>query len=92
VLIDYKTKYKAKFNEEPSTFGGHAYDAITIVTEAIKAAKSTDRKKVRDAIENLKGIPGTAGVFNFSAEDHNGLDMNSFAMFIVKNGKFEIYQ
>ena len=46
-----------------STFGGYAYDAVLILVEAIKKAKSTDKEKVRDAIENLKGIVGTAGVF-----------------------------
>ncbi|MBN2545084.1 MAG: ABC transporter substrate-binding protein, partial [Spirochaetes bacterium] len=92
LLVDYVTKYKAKFNEEPSTFGGHAYDALNIVVEAIKIAKSTDRAKVRDAIETINNFPGTAGVFNFTAEDHNGLDMDSFKMFIVKDGKFELYE
>ena len=43
---------------------------------------------MRDAIENLKGFVGTAGIFNFSQEDHNGLDMSSFEMLTVKDGKF----
>ena len=46
----------------------------------------TDKDKVRDAIESLKGLVGTAGVFNFSPEDHNGLTMDSFEMLTVKNG------
>jgi len=33
---------------------------------------------------------GTAGIFNFSAQDHNGLDINSFEMLTVKKGKFVI--
>ncbi len=51
----------------------------------------TDKEKVRDAIENLQGVAGTAGIFNFSAEDHNGLDINSFEMLTVQDGKFAIY-
>ena len=51
-----------------STFGGHAYDAFLILTEAVKSAGSVDRGKVRDAIEGLKGLPGTAGIFNFSPD------------------------
>jgi branched-chain amino acid transport system substrate-binding protein len=32
------------------------------------------------------------GVFSFSPEDHNGLDIDSFAMMTVKDGKFILYQ
>ena len=74
-----------------STFGGHAYDALLVLTEAIKKAGSADREKVRDAIENLKGFVGTAGVFNFSPTDHNGLDLDAFEMLTVKNGKFVLH-
>ena len=28
VLVSYKTAYMKLFNEEPSTFGGHAYDSF----------------------------------------------------------------
>lgn len=92
VLVEYAKNYREKFKEEPSTFGGHAYDALMLVVEAIKKSKSLDRDKIRDALENIKNFAGTAGVFNFSPEDHNGLDITAFAMFIVKNGKFEIYE
>jgi len=88
LLLDYKRQYESKFKEDVSTFGGHAYDAFTILAEAIKRAGSTDKDKVRQAIENLRGFAGTAGIFNFSAADHNGLDMSSFEMLTVKNGKF----
>ena len=71
-----------------STFGGHAYDAVLILVDGIKKAKSTDKEKVRDAIENIKGLVGTAGVFNFSSQDHNGLGMDAFEMLTVKDGKF----
>jgi branched-chain amino acid transport system substrate-binding protein len=92
VLADYKKDYEAKYKDDVSTFGGHAYDAITIIVEAIKKAGSADSEKVRDAIENLKGFVGTAGIFNFSPEDHTGLDLNAFEMLVVKDGKFTIYK
>ena len=88
VLMSYKSDYEKKFGEDASTFGGHAYDALMIFVEAVKAAKSTDKDAVRNAIENLKGFRGTGGVFNFSAEDHNGLAIDSFEMLTVKDGKF----
>lgn len=90
VLFDYKKGYETKFKEDASTFGGHAYDALMILEGAVEKA-GADKDKVRDAIENMKGFVGTGGVFNFSAEDHNGLAMDSFEMLTVKNGKFVVY-
>ena len=91
VLVDYKKKYEAKFKEDVSTFGGHAYDAFLILTKAIEKA-GADKEKVRTAIETTRGLVGTAGVFNFSAEDHNGLDKNAFEMLTVKDGKFVVLE
>ena len=91
VLMKYKKDYELKCHgEECSTFGGHAYDAMLILTRGIEKANSTDKEAVRSAIEGLKGVVGTAGVFNFSPEDHNGLDITSFEMLTVKKGKFAL--
>jgi len=89
VLEKYKKDYETKYKEDASTFGGHAYDAFMILVKAIETA-GTDKEKVRDAIENMKGFVGTGGVFNFSAQDHNGLSIDSFEMLTVKNGKFAV--
>jgi len=40
----------------------------------------------------MKNVIGTAGVFNFSPTDHNGLDIESFAMLTVKDGKFSLLE
>jgi branched-chain amino acid transport system substrate-binding protein len=87
VLLKYKKDYEAMYKEDASTFGGHAYDAFAILAEAIRKA-GTDSEKLRSTIENMKGLVGTGGIFNFSPSDHNGLNMDSFVMLTVKNGKF----
>jgi branched-chain amino acid transport system substrate-binding protein len=91
IVVAYKNAYESKFKEDVSTFGGHGYDALMILTKAIQTA-GTDREKVRSAIENLKGFVGTAGIFNLSPTDHNGLDIDAFAMLTVKNGKFALLE
>jgi branched-chain amino acid transport system substrate-binding protein len=91
VVVAYKNAYESKFKEDVSTFGGHGYDALMILTKAIQTA-GTDREKVRSAIENLKGFVGTAGIFNLSPTDHNGLDIDAFAILTVKNGKFALLE
>ncbi|MCA1764703.1 MAG: ABC transporter substrate-binding protein [Desulfobulbaceae bacterium] len=91
LLLEYTETYEGKYNEPVSTFGGHAYDAFKILSAAISVA-GPDAAKARDAIENLKNFPGTGGVFNFSPADHNGLDIDAFAMWTVKDGKFAPYE
>jgi branched-chain amino acid transport system substrate-binding protein len=91
LLLKYKKDYAAVAGgEEASTFGGHAYDAFTLLVKAIEIG-GPDKEKARTALENLKGFVGTAGVFNFSPEDHNGLGMDAFELLTVnKNCKFEL--
>ncbi len=91
VLLQYIADYESKFNEPVSTFGGHAYDAFKILCRAIGEV-GPDKEKVRDAIENMQNFVGTGGVFNFSRTDHNGLDIDAFAMWTVKDGKFVLYK
>ena len=91
LLVKYIKDYEGKYKETASTFGGHGYDAFLILKTAIEAAGSTDKEKVRAAIENIKNMPGTGGVYSFSAADHNGLTMDAFEMMTVKDGKFVPY-
>ncbi len=91
LLAKYKKDYEEKFKTDVSTFGGHGYDAFMLVVEALKAV-GPDSAKIRDYMENKKGFVGTAGIFNYSAEDHCGLDKNSFEMLTVKSGKIVVAQ
>ena len=86
-LVSYRSAYMAKFGEEPSTFGGHAGDCFSIIAQAVTKV-GTDRNKVRDYIEGIKGFVGISGVFSFSPSDHNGLAMEALEMLTVKNGRF----
>ncbi len=92
LLVSYKKSYESRFKEDVSTFGGHAYDAMKILEQAIKAVGAPDKEKVRSTIENMKGLVGTAGVFNFSPTDHNGLGLDAFEMLTVKDGKFAVLE
>ncbi len=91
LLLDYTADYEAKFGGVASTFGGHAYDAMYMVVDALKAV-GDDPAKLRGHIEQMQGFHGTAGTFNMSPEDHNGLTKDAFEMIQVKDGKFVLYQ
>ncbi len=90
LLKKYTQDYEARYKSEPGTFGGHAYDSIMMIVEALKKV-GPDKKKMRDYIEkNIKKWPGTGGIFTMSPEDHCGLDKTAFEMVVVKNGDWEI--
>jgi len=90
VVSNYRKNYEDKFKSDVSTFGGHAYDGLMLAVNAIKAAGSTDKAKVRAALEATKGYVGTGGVVNMNANDHMGLDLTAFRMLEVKDGKWSL--
>ncbi len=87
--MDYLKNYTAKYNEPLSSFGGHAWDALQLVVDALTAA-GNDKAGIRDYLENTKGFVGQHGVFNFSPDDHNGLTKEAFKMVIVKGDNWAL--
>ncbi len=88
VLQEYKTQYEEKYRDHVSTFGGHAYDALLLVVQAMRAV-GDDPQKIRDYLENAEFV-GIGGIFKFSPTDHCGLDQTAFEMLTVKDGKFVV--
>ncbi|MBI3368633.1 MAG: ABC transporter substrate-binding protein [Burkholderiales bacterium] len=90
VVTGYTQAYVDKYKADVSTFGGHAYDGLMLAVQAIKSAGSTDKAKVRDALEATKGYVGTGGVVNMSGSDHMGLDLSAFRMLEIKDGNWSL--
>lgn len=90
ILLGYIKTYKDRYKIDVSTFGGHAYDALHILTAAITRAGSTDKAKVRDEIEKTKGYVGTGGIVNMTEKDHLGLDTAAFRLLEIKNGDWTL--
>ena len=90
VVALYTREYTGRFKSDVSTFGGHAYDGLMLAVEAIRKAGSTDKAKVRDALESLRGYVGTGGIVNLSASDHMGLDLGAFRMLEIRKGDWTL--
>jgi branched-chain amino acid transport system substrate-binding protein len=89
ITMEYVEAYAAKYNEPLSSFGGHAWDALSLVVKALETV-GCDKAKIRDYLENQTGYVGQHGVFNFSPKDHNGLTKEAFQMVEVKNGDWAL--
>jgi len=99
VAMEYRNAYKARYGNEPATFGGNIYDAGLLlqraIPEALKRAKpgtKVFRVALRDALENIKELAGTQGVYNMTAEDHSGFDERGVELLTVKNGGWQLIQ
>jgi len=98
VALEYKKLYEGKHGAGSlSTFGGHAWDAqlllATAVPEALKRAKpgtAEFRAALRDAIEGVRDLRATHGVFNMSPQDHNGLDQRARVMVRIEKGQWKL--
>ena len=90
VVVNYTKTYQDRTKQAVSTFGGHAYDGLMILVQAMERAKSTDPAKVRDEIEKTKGFVGTGGIVNMSPTDHMGLDLSAFHMLEIKGGDWTL--
>ncbi|HMK77038.1 MAG TPA: ABC transporter substrate-binding protein [Thermodesulfobacteriota bacterium] len=89
VIMKYKTEYEKRFKADVSTFGGHAYDAIMMVADALKAV-GPDKKGIRDYLETkIRNWPGTGGIYNMSPTDHTGFGADGFEMIEVVHGEWE---
>jgi branched-chain amino acid transport system substrate-binding protein len=98
VALEYVTKYEAAHGKGSiSAFGGHAWDAGILLQNAIPLAlkkaqpgSKEFRKALRDALEGTKNLPAAHGVFNLSAQDHQGFDQRARVMAKIEGGTWKL--
>ena len=95
--LAYVAAYEAAHGKgSVSTFGGHAWDAGLLMSAAApvalkKAQPGTPefRAALRDAIEQVRELPGAHGIFSMSAADHLGLDQRARVMVRIDKGTWK---
>ncbi|HYM92171.1 MAG TPA: ABC transporter substrate-binding protein [bacterium] len=91
LLEKYAKDFEAANKYAASTFGGHAYDGITMLADALRHV-GPDKAKIREYLEHLRGFLGTGGVFNMSPQEHNGLSTKDMVLVVIKNGNWDIWK
>jgi branched-chain amino acid transport system substrate-binding protein len=98
VASDFVKAYEAQYGPNTrNAFSAYSYDATLLVAaavpEALKRAKPGTpefRAALRDALENLKNVVGTHGVYAMTPTNHNGMDERARVMVRVDNGEWKL--
>ena len=98
VALDFTKRYEAAFGAgSRNAFAGYSNDAVMLLGAAIpeamkKAQPGTPafRAALRDALENVKNVVGTHGVYNVTPANHNGLDERARVLVRVENGAWRL--
>ncbi len=98
VALDFITRYEQTFG--PGTrngFAGYSYDGFLLLDAAVPVAAKIAkpgtpefRQALRDALENVKNVVGTHGVYNMTPKDHNGLDERARVLVRVENAEWRL--
>lgn len=93
----YVAAYEKLNGSKPATFGANVYDAGLLLQAAIPVALKSGkpgtpafRSALRDALEQVRELPATQGVYNLSAADHSGFDERGRELITVKNGQWTL--
>ncbi|MEN3372774.1 ABC transporter substrate-binding protein [Dechloromonas sp. ZS-1] len=96
MALGYIKAYEAKYGAgSTSTFGANTWDAGLLLQKAVPAALKKAkpgtpefRSALRESLEGAKEVVGAQGVFNMTAQNHNGMDQRARVMMTVKGGKW----
>jgi len=97
--LDYVAKYEAAYGKgSVSSFGAHAWDAGLLLQDAIPRALKKKvqpgtkefRAALREALENTRNLSAAHGVFNLSAQDHQGFDQRARVMVKIEGGTWKL--
>lgn len=98
VALDFTKRYESTFGKgSRNAFAGYSNDAVMLlgaaIPEAMKKAKPGTpefRAALRDALEGVKNVIGTHGVYNTTAANHNGLDERARVLVRVEGGTWRL--
>ena len=82
-------EYKSKYGKNPGVYGVYSYDAIGLVTSVIANGNPKNGAELIKMLNEVKGYKGITGDIHFNEK---GEVLREYKIYIVKNGKFVLYQ
>jgi branched-chain amino acid transport system substrate-binding protein len=90
-ITDFMRLYSETQGKNADFFAGAGWDLANIAIEAMKKVGNEPRK-IRDALEQVRGYPATMALLTFSPEQHRGAGPDAQVMGQFKDGKFFLAQ
>ncbi len=90
VTDKFISDYNAAYGANPNPFAGYAFEAISILADAIKRAGGTDPAAIQTALNATSNFAMPDGKYNYSATDHDGLKASDMIMVKINNGTWEL--
>lgn len=84
---DFYDKFKNKYGEEPHNFAPNSYDAVMLVSNAMKKY-GTDPENFKQGLYEVEGYQGASGEITI---DENGDIDQAMQIMVIKDGKTELY-
>ena len=83
---DFVKNFKAKYNHDPDNFAACAYVSVKLAAKAMEdAGTTTDSKKVREALANVKNFESAVGPMTFNNSGDPDVDL---VLLKVEGGKY----
>jgi branched-chain amino acid transport system substrate-binding protein len=86
----FEAAYKKETGKDPFNMHGYGYDGIMLVAEAIKKAGTSDKEKIRAAMQSLtyEGVMGAKGMkYSFPEGKRTGFDPNGMVVRVYEGDK-----
>jgi branched-chain amino acid transport system substrate-binding protein len=86
----FEAAYRKETGKAPANLHGYGYDGIMMVAEAIKNAGSTDKEKIRAAMQSIsyEGVMGAKGTkYSFPEGKRAGFDPNAMVVRVYEGDR-----
>lgn len=97
---EFVQAYEARHGQGTANgFGAYSWDlgiwlktAIPVALASARPGTKEFRAALRDALEGMKSVVGSHGVYDLSPDDHNGLDVRGRVMVTIQEGKWKLVE
>jgi ABC-type branched-subunit amino acid transport system substrate-binding protein len=83
IVQQFVKQYRARYHEDPDAFAAQAYDATSLLIQAIKTGGTTG-ERLRDELTKITGFQGVSGMTGFGPE---GEPQRRLSWIQIKSGR-----
>jgi branched-chain amino acid transport system substrate-binding protein len=86
-MDEFRTRYKAKFNDDVKLYAPYVYDALMVMVDAMVRANSADPATYLPALAKTEGYKGVTGTISF--DEKGDIKNGALTLYTYKGGQKE---